>query len=344
MLRINKTSAISAIKLADGQGQVVPTKVQYLRTGTFNHPVYGKFQITPAILSEMKANFDARVRGVDIAFDYFHESDKKAAAWVKEFSLEENGTELWAVVDWTPQAQQMLAERELRYFSPDFAFEWKDPETGNVFSNVIFGGGLTNRPFVKEMEAIVANENKGENMTELEKAQKEIADLKAANVKLSEDKAAADKALADAKAAPPAPAPAPADDKVKALEAQIAQLQQELAKAKADGEAALAEKQKAQEAVKMAEKETAFNKLLSEGKACAAQKDAFIKGDMDAFIKLAEPVNLRGQGRSAHANVSLSEQEKVDKILKLAEEKRKADPKLSQGEAVSLAKKEVEKQ
>jgi hypothetical protein len=329
VMRINGTSYLSSIKLGDND--LVPKEVQVLRVGKFNHPRYGAFEITRQTLNEMKLNFDNKVRGIDMAFDYFHESDKEASGWVKDLVLKENGQELWADVEWTPKAQAKLAERELRYFSPDFTFEWTDPEKGVTFNNVLFGGGLTNRPFVKEMKAIVANETKGDNMTELEKAQKEISDLKAQNVKLSEQNQQMEQKMADM---PPAGAP----DKVKELESKIAAMQQELAAEKAKGAQLEEEKKKADADKLMAEKEKDFNVLLSEGKAVAAQKDAFLKGNMAEFIKNAGAVNLGGMGSSESA-VTLTEDNQ--KILKLAEEKMKADPKLQKGDAISMARKEL---
>lgn len=333
-MRLKGTSAHSSLIMQENDS--VPNMVQVLRIGNFNHPIYGAFEITSQVLAEMKANFDLRVRGIDTAFDYFHDSDKEAAAWVKALELKENGAELWAIVDWTPKAKQKLSDRELRYFSPDFAFQWTDPETNTTFNNVLFGGGLTNRPFVKEMTAIVADENKTgvKNMTELEKLAAEVKTLSEANKKLSEDMAKL--------AAPP---PAPAEDKkeevseVDALKKQIADLQAQLAKAQGDNQVMAAEKEKMAQAKMMAEKETAFTKLLTEGKACAAQKDAFIKGDMTEFIKLAQPLNLNGSGSAANQEGG----DDAASVLKLAEEKRKANPKLSQPEAIVQARKELKK-
>jgi len=328
-MRLNQTSAFSQVTLSEGNK--VPNEVQVLRVGKFNHPQYGAFEINSQTLAEMKANHDARVRGIDTAFDYFHDSEKEASAWVQELFLKEEGTELWARVDWTPKAAQKLAERELRYFSPDFAFKWEDPENGNVYKNVLFGGGLTNRPFVKEMQAIVADENKtGEkNMTELEKAQARVKELEGTNLKLSEDMQNMEKKMEEM----------PKPDKVAELEKQIAALQAELAKAKQEQEAMMSEKKKLEEQAKLAEKEKEFNVLLSEGKAVAAQKDAFIKGDMTEFVKLSQPVNLRGSGSSDNQGGD----DDTKAILKLAEEKQKADPKLSRGDAISIAKKELKK-
>lgn len=344
MLRINNTSAFSRIQL-DEQGKV-PDRIQYLRVGKFKHPRYGDFEITRQVLAEIKSNFDNNIRGIDMALDYFHDSDKEASGWVREFILQEDGDELWIQVDWTPNAAQKLSEREVRYFSPDFAFSWTDPEKGVTYANVAFGGGLTNRPFVKEMKAIVAHETKGENMTDLEKAQARVKELEAQTLKLSEEVKAGEKKLADA-----------GGSKVQELEAKIAALQQELNAAKQSESAQLEEKKKLQSqydesqkqvlaseaAAKTAKKESEFNVLLSEGKAVAAQKTAFMAGDMTEFIKLAQPVNLNPNGSSA--SIDPTEKEKVDKTMKLAEEKIKmAKDKgqtLSLGDAISLARKEI---
>lgn len=347
-MRIYGTSIFTDIKLsevssADGTALTVPNRVQILKTGNFNHPKFGNFEITTQTLSEMIANFKNRVRGIDLSFDYFHDSDKEASAWVGDLELSEDGTQLWATnVDWTPKARQKLAERELRYFSPDFAFQWTDPETGNIFKNVLFGGALTNRPFLKEMQAIVADELKGEKMTELEKALAKVKELEAANVKLSEDYGAAQAKLAAIPVAPAAPA-APKEDEgseVSALQKTIADLQSQLAKAKSENDVMLAEKAKAADAAKVALAESEFTLMLSEGKACPAQKDAFLKGDMKEFVKLAQPMNMKATGRTEV--VELAETD-AQQIIKLAEEKQKGNPKLSRADALSIAKKELKK-
>lgn len=328
-MRLKETSIYSQILLNEAAG--VPKVHQVLRVGKFKHPQYGSFEITTQTLSEMVANFDSKVRGVELAWDYFHESDKEAAAWVNRLELRENGTELWAEVSWTPKAQQKLSERELRYFSPDFSFSWTDPESGVNHRNVLFGGGLTNRPFVKEMSAIVAHENlKGANqMTELEKAQAKITELEASNIKLSESCGDMEKKLQDM----------PKPDEVELLKKEIEQLKSALQAEKSEKEVYLADKKKLEEAKMLAEKETEFTVLLTEGKACAAQKDSFIKGDMTEFIKLAQPLNLKPAGSSAVD----TETDEIQSILKLAEEKRKANPKLGHADSISLAKKELKK-
>lgn len=336
----------SVIQLSDSTGgnagfEKVSPKVQVLRVGKFNHPEYGQFEITKKTLAEMKANFDARVRGVDIAFDYFHDSDKEAAGWLKDLELHEDGSELWAVVDWTPKAGKMLSEREVRYFSPDFAFKWQDAETGKTYTNVLFGGGLTNRPFVKEMAAIVAAENKGGRMNELEQLKEQVK-------KLAEEKEALTKKLAEAGNSDDNDGDEDRDanggmgDKVKALEEKLSELQgkhDELQKAHKD---LIKTHNEMLDQKKLTEKEAEFTVLLTEGKACAAQKEAFIKGDMASFIKLAQPVNLSNRGHNDNPSEG-NASDYDDRVLALAEEKMKADKKLDKVAAITLANKELKK-
>jgi phage I-like protein len=410
---LKNSSAFSQVILLNEN--VVPTEVQILRVGKFNHPSYGPFEITKITLKEMKDNFDKKIRGIDMAFDYYHASDEDASAWVEDLMLKEDDSELWAKVRWTPKAERKLAERELRYFSPDFAFKWTDPETGMTFNNVLFGGGLTNRPFVKEMAAIVASEKESAMSKEIElggpgsgrtpgggsgKANPERAAAKRmealkksreAQVAYSKRSAAIksgqaaakeaakdrnwaaglkqakinaglkpgkktldenqekenitmdekDKKIAEleAKIKELEAMLVPTDDEKMALEAQekAAQYEEENKKMLAENATLKERAEKAEKAVEAAEKEKEFNVLLTEGKACAAQKDAFIKGNMTEFIKLAQPLNLKGSGSSLTPEPT----DREAKVLKLAEEKMKENAKLSKADAISLALKEI---
>jgi phage I-like protein len=274
---------LSEIKFAEGSDN---PDVQVLRVGVFNHPYYGLFAITEAVLSEMLANFTLNVRRQDMAFDYFHECDKEASGWVESLYLSGDGKELWAKVKWTPKAKQMMADKEVRYFSADFAFEWTDPEKGLTYKNVLFGGGLVNRPFVKDMKPVVGlNELGGISTMTLEQMQ----------AKLSEQTASHALALKER------------DDKIVTLQEDNKKLLGEIAdmtKAKA-----------------IADKEAKFAKLLGEGKACVAQKEAYMAGDMEKFVELSEKINTSAKGSGKEAvNAELSEEEKeICKKLGLSE-------------------------
>lgn len=290
------------------EGKTKPD-VQILRTGKFDHPIYGKFDITAPMLGEFKRNFDNRVRRQDISADFFHEpDDQPAAGWFRELYLKEQASvvELWGVVDWTPKATQMLTDKEVRYFSADFAFQWTDTELGVTYDNVLFGGGLVNRPFIKDMSPLVGLNEKGERMT-LQELQAALAE---ANKKLGESTAK----LADANGIVAAHALA-MDNMKKKIEDLSGQLgaAQDAHKKLADAKDAM------EKAAQCAEQEAKFAKLCTEGKACAAQKEAYLAGDMIKFAELSQPLNAGGAGNGGKGNetntATLSEQEDKARAL-----------------------------
>lgn len=148
----------------------------------------------------------------------------------------------------------------------------------------------------------------------------------------------------------------PKDQKIKDLEAMVAEL-----KSKLDGSdvemGAMKKKlgefeedaKKSKEAAQLAEKESKFTKLLSEKKAVPAQKEAFMSGDMEKFISLSEALNTTASGNAGTGN-ELAEKEKkelaekeaktkdeaIDQVIKLAEGKRKENKEMELGDAISL--------
>jgi hypothetical protein len=293
----------------------VTDKIQLFRTGTFYHPEYGKFEITPQLLQEIKKNFDDRVRGVDLAIDYSHENQDIAAGWVKGLELADDGKALYATVDWTPKGKQVVQDKEFRYISPEFSFAYKDNETLTDHGATLMGAALTNRPVIKKMEPVVElTEIKYEEQKPIEepKVENKITDLKSTIQKKGENKMGMpDKKLADMT---PEEMKAMSPEEMMAL---IAEMQKKIAGFEQEATAAA-------EAKACAEKKASFAKLLSEGKACAAQEEAFIKGDMAKFIELAQPVKLSEAGNANVPEVTVDDEKTKsidDKIHALAEKK-----------------------
>lgn len=131
--------------------------IQIMKAGDFDHPGLGKLKITPADLHQFKENFDKKVRGVDLAVDVAHEPDKGAVAWFKELKVD--GDKLLAKVAWTEEGAELIKSGKYRYFSPEFVFQYKDAESGKQFKDVLLGGAITNRPFLKNMEPIEFSED-----------------------------------------------------------------------------------------------------------------------------------------------------------------------------------------
>ncbi|MEM5789965.1 MAG: phage protease, partial [Syntrophobacteraceae bacterium] len=103
-------------------------------------------------------------RGLDMVVDYEHQTLGKtegadfsspdgkapAAGWIK--SLDPRGKDgLWAKVEWTAKARELLASREYRYFSPVF---YTSKTTGKLVA--IENVALTNSPRLNSIRPIVA--------------------------------------------------------------------------------------------------------------------------------------------------------------------------------------------
>lgn len=82
------------------------------------------------------------------------------------------------------------------------------------------------------------------------------------------------------------------------------------------------ENKKFKEEKELAEKETEFNVMLSEGKACEAQRESFIKGDFAEFTKNAQPVKLSSTGNPGKENKEEFKSAQ-DEVISLSQAKMK---------------------
>lgn len=424
---------MQAIRFAEGDSKI-SDQIQLFRTGTFYHDEYGQFQITPEMLKKMLSNFEKGIRGIDIAIDYKHASDDIAAAWIKSLFLSQDGNELWAEVEWTPKGSQVTQDKEFRYISPEFTYDYEDNESLKSFGPTLLGAGLTNRPTIKRMDPVA-------ELAESAPADSERAQLEAAResrskkygIGVSQDSALtppagqptdeskygdpvnykfpfADAAQAgnarvrfkqfandiykqdsskakvherivkaelamgvtpdfDPKDALDALLPSsvksqlqkPKSKGVKAMDykamdpAALDQMSPEELKATcldllkqvqaaAGDQKAMADKVAAMESdKKLAEKKSAFTRLLAEGKAVPAQEQAFIEGDMGKFAELSQKLNLSEQGSNAAGSKDKTVQTREEaelRVLELAEEKLRDKKAQNKGEAVSMVLKE----
>jgi len=297
----------------------VPARIQIFRAGTFHHPEYGRFDLNKEVFLAMKKNFDEKTRGVDLAIDYNHDSEAHAAGWIQTLFLNDDGSELWAEVKWTPNGKNVLMNREFRYMSGDFTFNYVNNETLQEYGPTLLGAGLTNRPVIKDMAPVIElTESKKKGIHKME----EIETLKVENKKLSEQVTKLTEAAASVAAAAPYVAPE-ADDYSKMQPADLIKKIEELeAKLKAmQGEKEVMAKEKY-----MSEKTSKFEKLLSEGKVVAAQKESFMTGDAEKFAELAQPLNLVNKGTGGLPPVNMVDTE--TQILELAHQSMK-DKKVS---------------
>lgn len=150
--------------------------IQAFPFGEYEHPLHGKIVMTPERAARFAANFHNGVRGTEIDIDYDHKTnDGRAAGWVKNAEVRDDG--LYIAVSWTDAAKQAIAAGEYRYFSPEFADAWTHPKTGITHRDVLFGGGITNRPFLKDILPINMSEVIRLNTTGESVDPKELAKL-----------------------------------------------------------------------------------------------------------------------------------------------------------------------
>jgi hypothetical protein len=136
---------------SDGKGWI-----QAFPIGTYQHPSYGEIKVDAGRVIKFADNVKNRVRGTDLDIDYDHKKrSDEAAGWVKAAEARSDG--LYLFVEWTPTAQKKLSEKAYRYFSPEYQDEWTDNQ-GVTHSDVLFGGALTNRPFLKNIQPVNLSE------------------------------------------------------------------------------------------------------------------------------------------------------------------------------------------
>lgn len=142
-----------------------PKWIQLFPYDTYLHPRYGVLEMNQAKAQEMADHVNNRTRGIDLDIDYEHKEGPdggRAAGWIVKAEAREDG--LYGLVSWTKKAVSEIKEKVYRYFSPEFTDEWTDTK-GVTHKNVLFGGALTNRPFLKNIAPI----NLSEHYAELDK-------------------------------------------------------------------------------------------------------------------------------------------------------------------------------
>lgn len=129
--------------------------VHALPIGSYTHPMYGKLNVDNDRVQRFADGVKNKVRGVEPSINYVHNNQDVAAGWVKDAEARNNG--LWLFIEWVKDAAQAIRDKKWKYFSSEIADSWKDPE-GKEFKDVVFGGALTNRPFMKNLVPINLSE------------------------------------------------------------------------------------------------------------------------------------------------------------------------------------------
>jgi len=302
---IYKAQPIKLSQDAFYEDNSLPDRVQLLRVGTFYQGL-NEVKVSERDLESMVKNFSEKVRGIDLMIDFSHNSEGEAAAWIKSVFLSEDKQELWAEVHWTPGGKNKVLDKEFRYISADFSFNYVNNETLHEYGPTLFGAGLTNRPVVKNMEPVIELSEKKEY--QMEEMLKQLLDkLSALEAKMDSFEMGMKKELEESEKE------MMEDDKK-----EMEEMPKEDVKMSEDSEK-LEELKKENELLK---KTNEFNKLFSEGKVVEAQREAFMNNDMVKFSENAASVKFNEVGNQGKVNDDSTKEDVEDKIIKLAEEKK----------------------
>lgn len=344
-------------------------RVQLAKVGTFDHAIYGKFSITLADLQKMEKYFNENARrqsfetGPVFPIDYSHEDEKKSAGWGHKVYIDTDKTgtaALFSEVEWTPSGAEAIRNKEFKFISPDIQRNYKDAESGTIYDIVLRGAGLTNIPFLRDMEAVNLLDEKrqeafrslklsgdkpdfsklqdGVNQMPIEELKKQISALSPGDKKIIYDMLAKDFK------------PQQMDENVKLSEkvteqeTTIKDLESKLEKSESEKKLTLSESEQVIEKLQKdvmsltenqikTEKKAAFDLMLSEGKVCEAQRDAYMANDMVDFAAKQQPIKLSETGVNDNKD---SNGDVAEKVMKLANKKMEADKDLELSEAVSL--------
>jgi phage I-like protein len=130
--------------------------VQLAVAGSFVSKRYGEFAIAADDLQMMAENFQPDVTPIDydhLTQDPRSPGDGIAAGWMKRVEVRDDGNTLWGLVEWTPDAEKRIENREYRFISPSFMKDYTTA-TGEKVGTKLLAAALTNLPFLPEMAAV----------------------------------------------------------------------------------------------------------------------------------------------------------------------------------------------
>jgi len=271
---VNLSSKFGTINLHEG----LPHIIEIARVAEGDHPTYGKLKITQEHLQSMVINFKSNAAGVDLAVNEDHRKNE-AFGWFKDVFLSFDKQTLYGQVQWNTKGIQALSEKEYRYFSPEFRFNYTHPHTGVEYGPTLLGGALTNYPFLK-MDAI----------TELSNKQTGESTVSTPTIDLSVH-----------------------NEKVVELSAKVAEVQTKLNETEALNIELSAKLKEVEAKMEKEAKEKVHGALFAEGKINKAQLVALNEGkSMLDVLSLAAKMNLEAVGTDevAAPTVELSSKEK----------------------------------
>ena len=151
----DKYIGVFPFEFADKSGAVaLPDTIQLIPIGQWEHDLYGPIMVTDGDIREFIQNFNANVRkGVYITAGHEGFDELPAQGWIT--SVEARDTGLWGKVEWNELGRATLSDKQFKFISPEFYRDYEDPQTHQIYRNVLIGAALTKSPYFKELEAVV---------------------------------------------------------------------------------------------------------------------------------------------------------------------------------------------
>lgn len=297
-IEFNSKGAISFVQKVDSINfnNGLPHVIEVAKVAKGYHPRYGEIEVTEDHLKSFVKNFNSGVTGLDLAVNEDHEK-KEAFGWYKDVWLSHDGQTAFASIQWNNKGTSALSEKDYRYFSPEFHFNYVHEHTGVEHGPTLLGGALTNYPFLK-MNAIVDLNNKNK-LTKEQIVTKEQIDLSIHTEKVVE-----------------------LNGKIGNLEVQL--------NAKIDENKTLSDKVKELEStIELNTKKVAHQKLFDQGLINKAMLDAMNEGKSQLeVLALNSKMNVEATGGNANpenTTIELSTTDKkIAKQLGLTDEEYKA--------------------
>ena len=146
---------VSNVQLKEKDDSLV-SDIQIFKTGEFFNTDYGDFEITAKDLENIEQNFSEGKRPkapTEMVVDYEHDSAHRvgpspAAGWVRNV-FRKGRNLLFATVEWTKKAAEMIKNGEYKFVSPEYHYNYVDKETKEKLGPTLLAVALTNRPFLK---------------------------------------------------------------------------------------------------------------------------------------------------------------------------------------------------
>lgn len=152
--------------LSKGATQGKSVWIQLAQAGDYRGHPQGPFVLNRAVFDTIIHNFRANPDG-RVPIDFEHASEvpptsgsiptagAPAQGWITD--LRTDGAKLFALVEWGDLARQYIASGQYKFISPSIRFRSRDPVSNKQIGPELSSAGLTNSPFLRGQEPLVAS-------------------------------------------------------------------------------------------------------------------------------------------------------------------------------------------